>query len=180
MGIGRLIARVIVGTLFAGHGLQKLAGWFGGGGPDKTAQMFDSIGLRPGRQHALAAGQAELGGGILLALGLATPAAVSLLTGVMASAVRHVHAKNGVWNTNGGVELHAFVVAGLLALAEAGPGPLSLDAVLGTELEGTAVALGAVGAGIAGSLAISELARRQAALADSDAPLSAEAETVAT
>ena len=173
MGIGRLVARVTVGTLFAGHGLQKLAGWFGGG-IDETARMFESIGLRPGRQHALAAGQAELGGGILLALGLATPAAVALLSGVMASAVRHVHAKNGVWNANGGIELHAFGVAGLLALAECGPGPLSLDARLGTELRGTAVALGAVGAGIAGSLAISELARRQ----DSSEPVRAEAEAL--
>ena len=34
-----------------------------------------SIGLRPGKLHAVAAGAAEFGGGLLLALGLLTPLA---------------------------------------------------------------------------------------------------------
>lgn len=180
MGLGRLILRATLGGLFAGHGLQKLAGWFGGGGPEGTAGMFEQIGLRPGRQHALAAGAAETGGGTLLALGLATPAAVSLLTAVMVGAVRHVHWRNGPWNTNGGWELHAIVVAALAGLAETGPGPLSLDSALGIELRGTPVAIAALGAGTLGSLAASELAARTpapppAAAATADEPVAAEA-----
>jgi putative oxidoreductase len=180
MGIGRLVLRATIGGLFAGHGLQKLAGWFGGGGPEGTGQMFEQVGLRPGRAQALNAGAAELGGGALLAFGLATPAAVSVLSAVMASAVRHVHWRNGVWNTNGGWELHAIVVASLLGLAETGPGPLSLDAVLGIEQRGTPVAAAAVGAGIAGSLAVSALASRASAPpAERDTELIASEEPVA-
>ena len=37
MGVFRLVARVTIGLLFAGHGTQKLFGWFGGGGLKGTA-----------------------------------------------------------------------------------------------------------------------------------------------
>jgi putative oxidoreductase len=37
MTLGRLIARVAIGGLFAGHGTQKLFGWFGGSGVEGTA-----------------------------------------------------------------------------------------------------------------------------------------------
>lgn len=147
----RLLLRLTIGGLFAGHGLQKLAGWFGGHGPDGTGAFFEQVGLRPGRAQAVAAGAAELGGGTLLALGLATPAAAGMLTAVMANAVRRVHGPKGPWNQDGGWELHAIVVAALALLAETGPGPLSLDAALGIELRGAPVALAALAAGAAGA-----------------------------
>ena len=75
MGPFRFLARVIIGLLFVGHGTQKLFGWFGGGGLDGTSDMFDSIGLQPGRRNALVAGAAEAGGGLLFAFGAATPLA---------------------------------------------------------------------------------------------------------
>ena len=56
MKIGRLLVRLVVGGLFIGHGTQKLFGWFGGYGPDATGQFFESLGLRPGRRNAMAAG----------------------------------------------------------------------------------------------------------------------------
>src|SRR5207247_3673648 len=74
---GRLLLRVTVGSIFVEHGTQKLFGWFGGHGPSGTGQFFESLGLRPGRRNAIAAGIAEAGGGALLVLGLATPAAAS-------------------------------------------------------------------------------------------------------
>jgi putative oxidoreductase len=152
--------RLTVGGYFAGHGMQKLAGWFGGGGPEGTAQFFEQLGLRPGKRHALAAGASETGGGLLLALGLATPAAAAAISAVMLTAIRFVHWKNGPWNGDQGYELNVVVLAALAALVEAGPGPLSLDSALGIERRGTAVALGALGAGAVGSLVASELGRR--------------------
>ena len=74
MKIGRLILRTVVGGYFFGHGTQKLFGWFGGYGPDATGQFFETIGMRPGKRNAIAAGAAEAGGGALLVLGAATPA----------------------------------------------------------------------------------------------------------
>ena len=56
MHIGRLAARVAIGSLFVGHGTQKLFGWFGGPGPEGTEGMMTSLDLHPPRRNALAAG----------------------------------------------------------------------------------------------------------------------------
>jgi uncharacterized membrane protein YphA (DoxX/SURF4 family) len=37
MGLGLLILRVVMGTLLAGHGAQKLFGWFGCPAPTRQA-----------------------------------------------------------------------------------------------------------------------------------------------
>ncbi len=104
MKFARTILRVTVGLLFVGHGTQKLFGWFGGGGLDATAGGFESMGLAPGRQNAIAGGGAEAVGGALLTAGLFTPAAVGSLIGVMITAIRTVHLPNGPWAANGGYE----------------------------------------------------------------------------
>ena len=70
MDLGRLLLRLTIGTTFFVHGTQKLRGWFGGYGPDGTGQFFESLGLRPGRDNAVAAGATEAGCGVLIALGL--------------------------------------------------------------------------------------------------------------
>jgi putative oxidoreductase len=160
MDAGRLLFRGLAGALFVGHGTQKLLGWFGGHGLEGTGQFMESLGLRPGKANAALAGTAEAGGGLLLALGLATPLAAATLTGVMATAIRSIHAKNGPWVTEGGWEYTATVVAALAALVEAGPGDLSLDRLLGIERKGTDWALVAVGAGVVGSSVAYELATR--------------------
>lgn len=148
MKFARLLLRLVVGGLFFGHGTQKLFGWFGGYGLDATANGFDSMGMRPGRHHALAAGATEAGGGALLALGLATPVAASGLTAVMLTAINRVHLKNGPWATNGGYEYNLVLIAAVLALAEAGPGPLSFD---GDKRHGPGWALAALLGGIIGA-----------------------------
>jgi putative oxidoreductase len=150
----RTLLRVLVGGLFVGHGTQKLFGWFGGYGPDGTGQFFESIGLRPGKRNAMVAGASEAGGGALLALGLFTPLAGALLTGVMAQAIRSVKMDKGPWSTEGGWELEVLFAAGALVFAEIGPGPLSLDHALGIEHSGTGWALLALGAGLAGPMVV--------------------------
>jgi putative oxidoreductase len=171
-GVGKLVLRATVGGYFVGHGLQKLTGWFGGDGLEATGKFFESVGLRPGRESALLAGAAETGGGALLTLGLLTPAATSALAGVMTNAIRHVHGKNGPWVTDGGFEHPAVVLAALAALAESGPGPLSLDAKLGLELKGLGVMTLALGAGVAGATYVAERGEKLAAKLDTDAALS--------
>jgi putative oxidoreductase len=160
MGIGKLALRATIGGYFFGHGMQKLAGWFGGHGPEGTGEFFEQAGLRPGREQAYLAGVAEAGGGALLVLGLFTPVAVSMLTGVMTNAIRHVHWKNGLWSTNGGVELPAMVLASLAAVADSGPGPRSLDAKLGIEARGAAAMWAALGTGAMGAILAAEYGHR--------------------
>jgi putative oxidoreductase len=158
MGFGRLLVRLVIGGLMMGHGLQKLVGWFGGGGPAGTGQFFEQIGLRPGKRHALAAGAAEAGGGLLLMLGLETAVAAALVQGVMLTAIRQVHWQNGPWVTNGGFEYNAVLASVLFGLVESGPGPLSLDAARGSKRHGLAWAALALGAAAAGSVAATRTA----------------------
>jgi putative oxidoreductase len=152
MKIGRLLLRLTVGGFFFGHGTQKLFGWFGGHGLDATSQMFEGLGMRPGRRNAIAAGAAEAGGGAALALGFATPLAAGTITSVMLTAIHRVHFKNGPWVTNGGYEYNAVLIAAVLALAEVGPGELSLDHALGQERSGPGWALLAAAMGVAGAV----------------------------
>lgn len=53
MAYGLLIIRLVVGLTFAGHGKQKLFGWFGGHGLKGTGGWFESIGVKPGVPMAL-------------------------------------------------------------------------------------------------------------------------------
>jgi len=161
MKIARLLLRLVVGGLFVGHGTQKLFGWFGGQGLDATAQGFEQLGLRPGRRNAIAAGGAEAGGGALLAVGLATPLAASVLTATMLTAIHRVHAKNGPWVSDGGYEYNLVLIAAVLALAEVGPGAFSLDALLERERSGPCWALAALGAGTLGAVGAHLVAQQE-------------------
>jgi putative oxidoreductase len=163
MKIGRLLLRLVVGGLFVGHGTQKLFGWFGGGGLDATAGAFEQLGLRPGRHNAIAAGASEAGGGALLALGLATPLAGSVLIATMITAIHRVHASKGPWATNGGYEYNLVLIAAVLALVETGPGALSLDHALGRERHGSGWALAALLAGTLGAIGAYAAAEAQPA-----------------
>ncbi len=162
MDIGRLAARVAIGSLFIGHGTQKLFGWFGGPGLAGTEGVMSSLNLHPPRRNALAAGAAETGGGVLVLAGLATPLAAAGLIGTMVTAIRTVHWSNGPWAANGGYEYNVTLIAALTALVETGPGDLSLDAWLGRREHGAAWALGALAVGVASSVAVVELGRRSA------------------
>lgn len=117
---GRLIPRAIVGGYFIGHGVQKLFGVLGGHGIEGTAAHFESIGLKPGKENAIAAGVAETGGGALLALGLFTPVAGAALVGAMITAVRTVHLEKGPWLADGGFEYNLVLIAAVLAIVDAG------------------------------------------------------------
>ena len=142
--------RVLVGALFIGHGTQKLFGWFNGGGLEGTAQAFDSMGLKPGKATAIAAGVSEAGGGALLAAGAATPAAGAALAGTMTQAIRTVHGSKGPWVSDGGWEYNAVLIAIVLAIVEHGPGVFSVDEASGSNLDGLGWALAALAAGVAG------------------------------
>ena len=87
----------------------------------------------------------------MLLAGLATPLAASTLTATMLTAISRVHRKNGPWLANGGYEYNAVLIAAALALAEVGPGPLSIDSALGDKLHGSGWALAALAGGIAGA-----------------------------
>jgi len=151
MKIGRLLLRTTVGGFFVGHGTQKLFGAFDGPGLEETASSFESMGIRPGKVQAIMAGVGELAGGAGVALGYRTPLASSAVVAAMLTAIQKVHGKNGPWAQKGGFEYNAVLAAAAVALAEVGPGPISLDALRGKERVGTKWALLSIGLGTAGA-----------------------------
>ncbi len=168
-----------MGTLFMGHGLQKLAGWFRGHGLEGTGQFFEGLGLRPGKVHAGAAGVAETAGGALVATGLFTPLGASLLSGTMITAIRKVHLPKGPWASEGGYEYNLVLLAIVFALSDLGPGEWSLDAALGSRRAGLGWAFAQLAAGAAGSTAAIVLGERQPAPAPQPEQASAAASQAA-
>lgn len=126
---GLLSLRLGVGGTLVAHGTQKLFGWFGGPGLRNTGEFFASIGFRPGRVNAAAAGLGEAGGGALLALGLCTPVAGAAVAGTMVVAAS-LHQENGFFAQGDGYEYPALLSLVAASLALGGPGDLSLDAAL--------------------------------------------------
>jgi putative oxidoreductase len=131
--IGLLALRLGIGGTLAAHGTQKLFGWFGGAGLDKTAAGFERMGFRPGKVNAIAAGLGEAGGGALLAAGIGTPGAAAAIAGTMIVA-SSMHAPSGFFASKGGFEFPAVLGTSAAALALTGPGSLSLDHALGHRL----------------------------------------------
>jgi putative oxidoreductase len=159
MDVGILLLRITVGLALAAHGSQKVFGWFGGYGPDRTGQFMEALGFLPGRRHALSAGFAELGGGLLFAVGFVTPLAAAVIASVMLVAAVTVHWKNGFFATNGGYELNLVLGVAALSVAFTGPGALSVDNVDGNALDG--VVWGVSAAVVAVVAAIGQLAQRR-------------------
>jgi putative oxidoreductase len=171
MSVGRLAARLVIGGLFIGHGTQKIFGWFGGPGRAGTEAMMERIDMRPPKVHAVLAGATETVGGTLLAAGLATPVASAALTGVMTTAIRKVHLPNGPWAANGGWEYNAVLIGAVTALAETGPGELSLDHLLRTERCGPLWALASLATGVGTAfLTMAVGGRSRPALPDASTP----------
>jgi putative oxidoreductase len=157
---GLLVGRLMLGLAMAAHGTQKLFGWFGGYGLAGTGGYFEQLGFRPGRAYAAAASSAEVAGGVLVALGLLGPVGPALILSVMVVAAITVHWSNGFFANSNGIEVPFLYAAGAVALALAGPGRLSLDAVLGLEwLSTPGIAVAALALGIIG--AIGNLLTRQ-------------------
>ena len=114
------VLRIVAALIFLEHGTQKLLGFpppAGGAGP----ALFTLPWI---------AGLLELGGGLLLLLGVFTRPVALILSGEMAFAYFIGHAPRNLYPVlNGGDAsiLYCFV---FLYLAAAGPGPWSLDTIL--------------------------------------------------
>lgn len=140
---GLLVIRVAGGLTMAAHGYQK---FFSGGRIAGTARWFDSMGMRPGRWHALMAASTEVGVGILLALGLLTPFAGAGFVALMLVAGYTVHRTNGFFSVNSGWEYNFILAVIGAGVAMTGPGRYSLDHLAGWDtalsgVRGAAVAI---------------------------------------
>jgi len=136
MYFGLMLLRVTVGLTMSAHGAQKLFGWFNGPGIEGTARGMEALGFYPGKRHAMMAGLAEFGGGLILVLGLVTPLGAALVASVMLVAALTAHVKQGFFIASGGYEYNLVLGVAALTLAFAGPGAFSVDALIGLPLSG--------------------------------------------
>jgi putative oxidoreductase len=121
---GLLVLRVFVGLCLAAHGAQK----FFQVGLSGFAGHLASLGFPAPGLMALLSAVTELGGGLLVALGLLTrPAALALTVNMLVAAA--VHAKEGYFLPNG-MEYALNLATAFAAILLTGPGRFSLDAVL--------------------------------------------------
>ncbi|MFJ7625147.1 DoxX family protein [Streptomyces sp. NPDC097595] len=159
--LGLLVLRAGTGAVLAAHGAQKLFGWFSGGGVEGTTAAMEAMGFHPPKHSALAAGLGEAGGGVLLALGLATPAAGAAAAGAMAGAVA-VHAPAGFFAQGGGYEYPAFLGFTAAAIGLTGPGRYSVDHATGHVFDQPwMVALAFAGSAAAAAAVVGRRARAQ-------------------
>ena len=118
----RSILRIVVGFLFSLHGMQKLLGFFGGMGGGGAKAAFGSL--------VWVAGSLEMVGGLLILVGLFTAPVAFILSGQMAVAYFMVHFPQGFLPLRNGGELAVLYCFVYLYLCIAGPGPLSVDALV--------------------------------------------------
>ena len=163
LGLGLLLARAVIGLVMAAHGAQKLLGWFGGYGLNKTGEFFGYLGFQPGKLFATAASLAEITGGLLIALGLLGPIGPALVLSVMIVAIITVHWEHGLFAADNGIEVPLLYMTAALGLVLTGYGAFSADAALGIEGFWTpALTWLVVGGGVLGGFANLALRRRPA------------------
>jgi putative oxidoreductase len=127
--VSLLALRAGLGTVFVAHGYNHI---FGGGKIAGTGRWFESMGMRPGILHAWVASLTELGSGVLLLLGLATPLACAGVVGTMLVAGITNHLRNGffIFRPGEGYEYVLFLALAGLALGALGAGGWSIDRLI--------------------------------------------------
>ncbi len=124
-----LVLRAILAAGMGAHGLIKVFGFFGGPGLDRYEQVLRGFGFTSQvAPLAWATGLTEVGGGLLVLLGLLTPVAAAGLLSIAASAVVSKSSGGFFEGSGQGFELELTFAAIALALLLAGPGRLALDA----------------------------------------------------
>lgn len=127
--LGLLVIRLALGGVMVAHGVQKafLNGIAG------TQQAFAGMGAPLPELSAVLVILLELGGGVLIIVGLATRVVALLNVVHMVGAALLVHLANGFFVANGGWELVGLLAMISLALVVGGPGRISIDHAIGTR-----------------------------------------------
>lgn len=123
-GIAPFILRLATGLIFAMHGWQKLTGGVAG-----VAGFLGGLGFPAPEVLAVLLIAAELGGGILLILGLFTHWVSKILAFVALVALLTVHVTKGFFVNEGGFEFILLIFAAAVSLAITGPGRWALDSM---------------------------------------------------
>jgi putative oxidoreductase len=122
--VSLLVLRVVVGTIMAAHGAQKVFGLFGGKGLEAA---IDALGVGP-LGYLVAIG--ECFGGLGIIFGFLTRFSAASNIVIMIGAIVMVHGKNGFFMQNGGFEYNLALIGLLAPTLIAGPGKYSVGRCL--------------------------------------------------
>jgi putative oxidoreductase len=125
--------RAALGASMLYHGIEKLRG------PEKTGQMFQSLGFANGKSWAVAAGAAEIFAGLSALLGVLTRPAALAVIATQLVAIAKVHGRNGYDITKGGFEYNLALIGIAAVMLIDGPGRFSLYEVMEHGAEGHGV-----------------------------------------
>lgn len=128
--LGLLVLRLAVGLTFAAHGAQKAFGWWGGPGPVNWLKATHRMGFHPPALFAAASIEAELLGGLALALGFLTPVVTAVLIAQSVVIIVQAHLPHGFFSTKGGLEFPFVLGAAAMAIGLMTAGAISLDGLL--------------------------------------------------
>lgn len=158
--IAVLILRIWLAIVMIAHGVNHGRNFKG------TASYFNSKGFRQSGLLARVSTYGEIAIGLGLVLGLLTPFAAAGLIATMTVAFGSVHRFAGFFvfkRPDEGWEYVATLSVAALALATLGPGSVSLDAVLGLDLNGRIGFLIAIAGVLVGAAQLALLWRKPAA-----------------
>ncbi|WP_280235482.1 DoxX family protein [Nocardia cyriacigeorgica] len=130
LDLGLFLLRLIVGGTFLYHGMQKLAGWFDGPGIDGTRDMMEKGGWDHPSLSAAMLIAGEVGGGLLLIFGLATPLAAGAVLAVILDAwawKQGMHRDFQYSSGPGAVEMETILAGTAAVIILTGPGRWALD-----------------------------------------------------
>ena len=120
------LLRIVVGFIFAAHGLQKFNEFTIAG----TQAAFTQMGVPAAQLVAPVVATLEVAGGVALIAGVLARVFAALLALDMLGALFLVHAPAGVFVDKGGFEFVLALAAASLAIALIGAGRFSADAAL--------------------------------------------------
>jgi putative oxidoreductase len=133
----QLFIRIALGAVILPHGAQKVFGWFGGQGMEKTLQTFAAMGFPTWATGCLMV--VETLGAVLLILGFITRLwalgiGVSISICMYLNHLQHGFFMNWFGAQKGeGFEYHLLVIGICVALLIRGGGMISVDRGLGDE-----------------------------------------------
>jgi putative oxidoreductase len=148
--LGLLVLRVGAGSILAAHGAPKLFGgaervpptWlerlmgsnykqgWASSGPENFGSALAKMDVPYPMTSARLSGVAELGGGVALALGVATPLTATVIAVNMSVAIAKAHWKVGLYG-HGGYEFALSLGLAAVAVGISGPGAISVDRLVG-------------------------------------------------
>jgi putative oxidoreductase len=162
LNTGLLVLRLVVGIALAAHGAQKLFGWWGGPGIKGLLGHLAHMRFRPAPLWVAGAIGTEIGGGVLLALGLFSPLGSVGVGAAMLMAIVAFHWGKGFFGQGGGLETPLLYLVAAAAVGITGPGSYSIDSLLRITLPEPVTGLVAAGLAV-GGVAVAMAGRRPAA-----------------